>query len=290
MRIAVASGKGGTGKTNFVLNLAFAIDKNLTIYDCDVEEPNLHLYIQSKALSEKKIYVKKPVIQEKLCTNCGLCSVQCKFNAVIKLPKFSIISNELCHSCGVCEFVCPQKAIINTDYEIGKMVFYRKYPKASNKEISLISGVLNIGQSMSAPLISRIKKNSFIDDSLSIIDSPPGAACAAFEAIKDMDYIVLVTEPTPFGLHDLKMILNAIKNTNIPYSVFINKTNPNVKNLVSDFCHQNNIKVIGNLDFSRDYAETSSQGKILAEHYPEVYDIFLNVYNNLLAHYKVVSV
>lgn len=292
MKIAVASGKGGTGKTSFVLSLAFVINKSLTIYDCDVEEPNLHLYLKTKALSEKRITVKKPVINSNICENCELCSTHCKFNAIIKLPDFSLISNELCHSCGVCEFICPKNAILNSEYDIGKMVFYRKYSSLESKDISLISGVLNIGQSMSAPLISNLKKqiNVNCNESLSIIDSPPGAACAMFEAVKDTDYIVLVTEATPFGLHDLKMALNTIKHTNIPHSIFINKSDLKYENIISRYCYDNNIKIIGNLQFSRDYAETSSQGKILSEHYPEVYNIFLKTYKNLLSHYCEVSI
>ncbi len=224
MKIAVASGKGGTGKTTFVLSLAQVIDKNINILDCDVEEPNLHLFFKLNPLSEMTIKIKKPVINETLCVNCGLCSKHCQFNAIINLPKFPLISNELCHSCGVCEFICPQKEIKDTDYQIGKKVFYRKSDE-SLKETSLISGVLDIGQVMAAPLINQIKKD-YLDtsaDEVLIIDSPPGASCSMFEAIKEMDYIVLVTEPTPFGLHDLKMAINAIKNTNIPYGVFINK-------------------------------------------------------------------
>ncbi|MCK9331487.1 MAG: ATP-binding protein [Candidatus Cloacimonetes bacterium] len=301
MKIAVASGKGGTGKTTFVLSLSQVIEKNVIILDCDVEEPNLHLFLKQHPLSEKVIKIKKPVINESLCVNCGLCSKHCQFNAIINLPKYPLISNELCHSCGVCEFICPQNAISEVDYQIGKKVFYRKTGDTL-KEISLISGVLDIGQIMAAPLINQIKQDymNLPKNDVLIIDSPPGASCSMFEAIKDMDYIVLVTEPTPFGLHDLKMAVNAIKNTDIPYGVFINKADIDkkefslddfcnrqknedslLKNSLEKYCKDNNIKILGQLAFEKEYAKACATGIILSQEYNEVFNIFSNVYTQI---------
>ena len=275
MKIAVASGKGGTGKTTIALALAEAAGKGTELLDCDVEEPNCHLFIKAESTKEP-VTVPKPVVNEQLCCGCRRCSEICQFNAIAVLGKKVLLFNDLCHGCGGCVRVCPTGALTEEPYRIGEVGSCRV------NDLTLIDGRLAIGQAMSPPLIRAVKERAGKSGGHVIIDSPPGTSCPMVAAVRDSDFVVLVTEPTPFGLHDLTLAVDALRLLELPLGVVINRSDSG-DDRVKAYCGNEKIPVLLEIPNRRDIAEAYSRGKTLLEAAPELRPEFERVLETIEA-------
>ena len=260
MIIAVASGKGGTGKTTVAVNLALSIS-NVQLLDCDVEEPNAHLLLNPKINRKEPVYISVPIVNEKLCNYCGKCSEFCEYNAIFVGSNKILIFPELCHSCGGCALVCPKKAISEKQHKIGTLNF------GSAGNLELIYGELEVGEPLAVPVIKAVKKQIKNDKNV-ILDSPPGTSCPVIETVKGSDYCILVTEPTPFGLHDLKITVEVLEDINIPFGVIVNRAGIGDRK-VYDFCKEKEIPVLLEIPYERVIAELYSQGVPFSLKIPE---------------------
>jgi MinD superfamily P-loop ATPase len=260
MKIAIASGKGGTGKTTLAVNLAttMAEDMKVGLLDCDVEEPNCHLYLKPAFEPEEPITVPVPRIDPGLCTACGLCARSCRFHALLALPGGPLSIPELCHGCGVCEFVCPNQAISDESRQIGDVA------AGDTGGLYLRWGRLRVGEARSTGLIRAVKeldKARALD--LVIVDAPPGVACPAVEAMRGADVVVLVTEPTRFGLHDLCLALETTRRLGIPHGVVVNRAGIG-DDRVERLCAENEVPVLLRIPEDRGIAQACSRGEIRA--------------------------
>ncbi len=269
MKIAVLSGKGGTGKTLLSVNMAVVADKSIYI-DCDVEEPNGHLFLKPKNISTEKVTVKIPVVDVELCNGCRKCVEFCKFNALAYIKDRLIIFDNICHSCGGCILVCPEKALTEKEKIIGEV------QKGASSNVTVLSGILNIGEASGVPIIDRLLDEEPADESITIIDCPPGSACIVMESIKDADYCILVAEPTLFGAHNLSMVYELVKLFNKPNGVVLNKCEEG-KNPSKDFCIKNNIKILGEIPFDIELGTLNSNGQIAARENSKYKDLFSNL-------------
>ncbi|HSQ87225.1 ATP-binding protein [Romboutsia sp.] len=252
MNIAVLSGKGGTGKTTVSTNLALALKANYI--DCDVEEPNGFLFLKPDIKETKDVLVEYPFIDDSKCTSCGECAQVCQFNALAKVKDNILLFEKLCHSCGACEIICKSEAINYRKRETGKI------EKGLLGDINCSRGVLNISEPMAVPIIKELLQELSKDNNL--IDCPPGTSCNVVNALKYANGAILVTEPTEFGLHDMKMALELVKMFNIPFGIIINKDDGKY-NLVKKYCKEKNINIIGTIPYSKDIAIGYSKGDIL---------------------------
>lgn len=277
MKIAVASGKGGTGKTTFAVNLAYALSsegESVRLLDCDVEEPNDHLFIKPKFTEKVAVEVMKPIWDESKCTGCGECGEACRFNAIAVIKGKVLIFNELCHACGVCAYVCPEDAINETPYSIGVV-----QADLLNSKFPFIHGLLNIGEPIAPAVIRDVKK--YIDpEAINIIDASPGTACPVVEAVNSADVAVLVTEPTPFGLNDLKLAVNLTLQLGVPTGIVVNRSDGQDK-IISDYSRKVGIPIIGRIPFKREYAEAYSRGDILVNIFSDLKENLLGIYQNI---------
>jgi MinD superfamily P-loop ATPase len=251
MIIAVASGKGGTGKTSVAVNMAFSIE-NVQLLDCDVEEPNAYLFCKVKPTKTEAVHTLTPVINHELCDYCGKCSSVCQFSAIFVTPAKSLVFPDLCHSCGACEIVCPEKAITWEKHKIGEI------KAGSNDDFELVYGELQVGKPLAVPIIKAVKRRLDKNKTV-IIDSPPGTSCTFVETVRGSDFCVLVTEPTPFGLHDLSIAVQVLRTLKIPFGVVINRAGIG-DNKVYDYCEKENISVLLEIPYQRRIAEFYSQG------------------------------
>ena len=276
MKITIASGKGGTGKTTFAVNLAYALSKKgerIRLLDCDVEEPNDFLFVQPEFTETKPVTAMKPVWNAEKCTACGKCADACNYNAIAVIKKKVLIFGELCHSCGVCSFVCPENALTETPQAIGKT------QAADQKPFFFAHGLLNIGEALAPNVVRAVK--SYIDpEAVNIIDASPGTACPVVEATEGADVAVLVTEPTPFGLNDLKLAVGLTLKQGVPTGILINRSDGQDA-IISEYAEQTGVPVIGRIPFKREYAETYSGGGILADEYPEFNANMLTIYDRI---------
>lgn len=259
MKIAVLSGKGGTGKTTVSSSLAF-ISKMLLI-DTDIEEPNSHIFLKGNIEDIKSVYTRFPEVNMEKCNLCGECGNFCKFNAIIPAKKRVIVFGEACHDCGGCEIVCKNGAISWEKREIGKIYTGKTHFNSVNKY-----GKLNIGEMSGVKIIKEIYKNTEEKDFL--IDCPPGTACTTVSAVEVADFAIIVVEPSPFGLSDMKLVVQLLRDMKIPFGVVINKFDED-ENIVKKYCEDEGIEVIGTIPFDRKIAETYSKGEIIAEALPE---------------------
>ena len=255
MILSIASGKGGTGKTTVACSLAAVFESSVYI-DCDVEEPNGHILLHPKFHKEIPSVKMLPVIDFSKCTFCGKCSHVCEFNALIKMGSDIFLIDELCHGCGACAFFCPEKAITEKGKTIG---FVREGIWEVNKK-EFYDGLLNVGEVSASPLIKEVKKK-IQPDKLNIIDSPPGTSCSMVEAVRDSDYCILVTESSPFGLHDLELAVEVLRILNIPFGVVINKYEELYTDL-EDYLNTERITILMKIPFDKEIAKDYSNGKI----------------------------
>jgi len=257
MKLAVASGKGGTGKTTVAVSLALCATGNVQYMDCDVEEPNGHLFLKPQITERITCKVTVPVINEEKCTYCGKCRDICRFNAITVFGKTIMAFPELCHACRGCFLVCDEKAIDEGEREVGVV------EKGSAGSISFCHGKLRIGEAMSPPLIKAVKKH-IIKDALVILDAPPGTTCPVIATVKDADYVILVTEPTPFGLNDLKLAVGVLRKLDIPFSVIINRHGIG-DDRVERWCAEEGIDIKMRIPFDRKIAEGYAKAQPLVE-------------------------
>ena len=255
--ISVASGKGGTGKTTVATNLAYSVDK-VQFMDCDVEEPDANIFLNIKITKTESVTVDTPKIDFENCNFCGKCSDFCMYNALAVIPKKVLVFPELCHSCGGCEMVCPRDAIIWRKRKIGKIGHGIR-----EHHIEFYQGLLNVGEAMAIPLIKALKKRIDADKTV-ILDAPPGTACPVIETVYGSDYCILVTEPTLFGLHDLKLAVAMIRHLNIPFGVVINRDGIG-DTKVEQYCKDDNIPVVMKIPHDEDIARLYSQGILFGE-------------------------
>ncbi len=251
MIVTVASGKGGTGKTSVAVNMALSVGE-VQLLDCDVEEPNAHLLLHPNFGRIEPVYTLVPFVNEELCNQCGECSRFCQYNALFTSSEKVIVFPDLCHSCGGCALVCPKEAITEKKHRIGKLKF------GSVADLELVSGELEIGKPMAVPVIKAIK-SQIKEGKTVILDSPPGASCPFIETVRDSDFCVLVTEPTPFGLHDLKITVQVLRNVTIPFGVIINRADIGYTK-AHEYCRTENIPILLEIPYRRRIAELYSRG------------------------------
>jgi MinD superfamily P-loop ATPase len=268
----VASGKGGTGKTTVAVNLALSIG-SCKLIDCDVEEPNAHMLLKTELIKSRQVLLPTPIVDQEKCTLCGECGKFCQFNAIFVGKERVLVYQDICHSCGGCALVCPEKAISDSDRRIGDIRI------SQNDDLRLVYGILDIGEPLATPIIKAVKLE--IDDQgINILDAPPGTACPVIETMQDSDYIILVTEPTPFGLHDLSMAVEVVKKLGIPHGVIINRAGIG-DTKVNDYCKMQNIPILMEIPFDRKIAELYSQGIPFVESIPEWKANFIQLFNSI---------
>ncbi len=274
MIISIASGKGGTGKTTIATNLAISLSQmDVTLLDCDVEEPNAHLFLQPQMESKETVTLPVPQIDENKCTLCGKCSEICQFKAIVRIADTMLTFTDLCHSCGGCMEVCPVGAITETGRELGVI------EKGNKNGIKFIHGRLRVGEAMSPPLIKKVRKMAG-SEGLTIIDAPPGTSCPVISAMKNTDFVILVTEPTPFGLNDLKLAAGAVKILGIPCGLIINRSDMG-DDKVKGFAADESIPILMEIPFERKIAESYSRGELIVDSIPEYKKKFIDLYNNI---------
>lgn len=274
--LSILSGKGGTGKTTLAVNLALALD-NVQLVDADVEEPNDYLFISPQIETKRKESVLRliPEVNAEKCTTCRKCVDFCQYNALALMLDNLLVFEEVCHSCGGCKLVCPENAISEKEKELGKIYHDRL------EKIDFWQGELNTGEEKAVPIIRKLKtkinKNKKV-----IIDSPPGTTCPTIEAIIESDFTVIVTEPSIFGLHDLKMVVEMLNNLNQPFAVIINRAEKDSDYLIEDYCQQNGINILFKIPFSRKIAELYSVGKAFVTEIDGWRQKFKDLYNLIL--------
>ncbi|WP_316897941.1 ATP-binding protein [Pseudodesulfovibrio indicus] len=259
MIYAVASGKGGTGKTTVSSSLAALWDAPAALVDLDVEEPNLHLFLNPDLTSVEKAWIEVPEADEDKCTRCRACADLCQFKAITVMADTLLVFPEMCHGCGGCLAVCPEGALFPGRRELGEIC------KGTAGRHRFIMGRLRVGEAMSPPLMRQIRElfPALAKDGDILIDAPPGVSCPAINAVADADCIVLVTEPTPFGFHDFKLAWEAFTPLGKPMGAVINRADLG-NSQVTDFCRDNNIPVWAEIPYSRDIAQAYSRGEIIA--------------------------
>lgn len=264
MRIAIASGKGGTGKTTVATNLAWLVARNghsVAYLDCDVEEPNGHLFLKPRIECSRPIGRLHPQVDEALCTQCGQCGEICQYSAIVCVAGKVLVHPELCHSCGGCTLVCRPGAITEVVRETGTLESGAAGP------VRFLHGVLKIGEAMSSPLIRQVKAAAPETD-LVIVDSPPGTSCPVIESVREADTVVLVTEPTPFGLNDLELAVGMVRALRLPFGVVVNRAGLGDRE-TQEYCRRQGIEVLAEIPDDRRVAEAYSRGDLACETVPE---------------------
>lgn len=279
MIISVASGKGGTGKTTVSVNLAFSIGKEAQFLDCDAEEPNAHIFLKPTIKKTEKVFIPIPEIDKKKCIYCGKCASVCAYNAIAVIPssinkkKDVLVFPNLCHGCGSCAYFCPQGAIREINREIGEIEI------GTAGSMQFIHGYLKVGEVMAPPIIRQIKK--YINPKkLVIIDAPPGTSCPVVESVKESDFCVLVTEPTPFGLNDLMLAVEVLRKLKIPFGVVINRSDLGDKK-TDKYCRYESIPILMRIPFKKEIAEAYSKGEMIVEALPEFKKDFLQLFEEI---------
>jgi MinD superfamily P-loop ATPase len=275
MIISIASGKGGTGKTLVTSSLAVSLKEKqpVQVIDCDVEEPNSHIFLKPEFNIEEKVYISVPRVDKNKCTYCGKCADICAFNAIAVINDKVLIFDELCHGCGACSYLCPEHAITEYEREIGSV------QTGKSDGVNFVRGTLNIGEAMAPPIIRKVKEK--IDPSNTVLlDVPPGTSCPVVESIEGSDYCLLVTEPTPFGLNDLALAVEVVKLMQIPCGVVLNRAGSGNER-IEDYCKSEGISVMLTIPLDTDIAKLYSRGITLAEGMPDWQERFIELFQKI---------
>ncbi|HEY33095.1 MAG TPA: P-loop NTPase [Dehalococcoidia bacterium] len=275
MIISVASGKGGTGKTLVATSLALSLRNidRVQLLDCDVEEPNDHVFLKPEIVDSEAVSILVPSVDESKCTYCGKCAQVCAFNAIAVLGNHVLTFPQLCHGCGACSYLCPEDAISEESRETGIV----EWGHADG--VGYVQGKLTVGEAMAPPVIRKVKEYTNNDDT-AIVDVPPGTSCPVVEAIKDSDFCLLVTEPTPFGLNDLALAVKTVRELNIPCGVVLNRAGVG-DSRVEEYCKKENIPVLLTIPLDIEIARLYSRGIPLVEGLPQWKESFLKLYNRV---------
>jgi MinD superfamily P-loop ATPase len=273
--ISVASGKGGTGKTLVATSLALSLNGKgkVQLLDCDVEEPNVHIFLRSAITQSQPVFIPIPRVDEAKCTYCGKCAEVCAYNAIAVVPKKVLIFPELCHGCGACSQLCPESAITEEGREVGVV------ERGNLGDMDFVQGRLAIGE-IAAPAIIREVKKHINPDATVIIDVSPGTSCPVVEAVKDSDFCLLVTEPTPFGLNDLSLAVEVVRKLSIPCGVIINRVGVG-DGKVEQYCYGQDIPILLKIPLDRNIATLYSKGIPLVEGIPRWHKAFLRLLQNI---------
>jgi MinD superfamily P-loop ATPase len=272
MIVSVASGKGGTGKTSVAVNMALSVGI-VQLLDCDVEEPNAHLLLHPNMHRTEPVYILVPHINEELCYHCGECAKFCQFNALFDSSEKILFFPELCHSCGGCTLACPMQAITEEKRRIGTLKF------GAAGDLKLVYGELDVGEPMAVPLIKAVKKQ--IEDNKNVIlDAPVGTSCPVIETVRKSDFCVLVTEPTPFGLHDLKITVQVLRKLGVPFAVVVNRAGIGDKKVYT-YCKEENIPILLEIPYQRKIAELYSKGVPFSLEMPEWKEKFQTLFSEI---------
>lgn len=270
MKIAVLSGKGGTGKTTISASLAASLE-NSQYVDCDVEEPNGALFLKPQVKKAVPVKVLVPQVDETICNGCGACGKACRFNAIAVVKDKVLIFPEVCHHCGACLIACPQQAIKEVEREIGVV--------EQDGDGRFLQGRLNIGEPITIPIIQQLKQ-SIRDGVPAILDCSPGASCTVVQTIDGCDYCILVTEPTPFGLHDLKIAVSLVRKMGIPFGIVVNKAMQE-DHSIQTYCQQEGVEVLMEIPYSREIAESYSNGILPVRTNEEWKNKFVQLYEGI---------
>jgi MinD superfamily P-loop ATPase len=261
MNLAIASGKGGTGKTTVALNLARALGSPVQLLDCDVEEPNGHLFLKGTVRSQETVAIPVPQVDESLCDACGECGRFCQYNAIVSFKTQPLLFPDLCHGCGGCAKVCPRQAILEAERRIGVI------ETLESEHITLVEGRLDVGVPMAPPLIRAVKARIH-RGMTAILDAPPGTSCPVIATLRGADFVVLVTEPTPFGLHDLTLAVEMVRALGIEFGVVVNRVGIG-DGRVHRFCGEQGLPILLEIPDDRRIAEAYSRGTLMVDALPE---------------------
>jgi MinD superfamily P-loop ATPase len=275
MIISVASGKGGTGKTLVATSLALSLKdrERVQLLDCDVEEPNDHIFLKPVITRSETVSIMVPMVNEDECTYCSKCAEVCAYHAIAVLPRNVLVFPHLCHGCGACSYLCPEKAISEEPREIGVV------ETGHSNGIAFVQGRLNIGEPMPTPVIRKVKEKAN-HDGIVITDVSPGTSCPVVESIRDSDFCLLVTEPTPFGLSDLILAVETVKALNVPCGVIINRAGVG-DGKVADYCLKERIPILRVIPLDDEIAQLYSRGITLVEGMPQWQEGFRRVFDGI---------
>jgi MinD superfamily P-loop ATPase len=269
MVIAVASGKGGTGKTTVATSLASVLGSMGQLLDCDVEEPNCHIFMDPELHTSVAVNIPVPVVDTAKCSRCGKCGDVCRFSAIVLIGDEVLTFPELCHGCGGCSLLCPEHAINEGARPLGVLESGFAGP------VEFVQGRLRVGEAMSPPLIRAVKQR-INPEKISIIDAPPGASCPVITAVKGVDFIILVTEPTPFGLHDLRIAVDAVSVLGVPMGVLLNQSDIGTRD-VERYCKERHIPLLMEIPHDRTIAEGYARGELLVDAAPQYRERFVDL-------------
>jgi len=282
-KIAITSGKGGTGKTTVSTGLFYVLTKHLKysaqLIDCDVEEPDCHIFIKGNMDKKLPVNISIPVIHDAKCTYCGICKEACAFNAIVIIPSSNFIEvvEDMCHACGACSYLCPEEgAVTEKTKEIGQVTYYNY----NNDNDSFIEGRMHVGNALQTRVIRDTIRHTGQQDII-LYDSPPGTSCPVVATVSKSDYVVLVTEPSPFGLYDLKLMTETVKILGKKHGVIINKSGLDYKPLY-DYLKEENMTLLGEIPFKKEYAKEYSKGNILPESDNDLANNYKNIINRIL--------
>ncbi len=275
MIISVASGKGGTGKTLVATSLALSLknEYKVQLLDCDVEEPNDHVLLKPVFTRSEAVCIPVPKIDEGKCTYCGKCAEVCAYHALAVFPKNVLVFSQLCHGCGACSYLCPEKAITEEMREIGVV------ESGHADGIAFAHGKLNVGEAMATPVIRKVKEQTNREDVV-IADVPPGTSCPVVESVKGSDFCILVTEPTPFGLHDLGLAVETVRELNIPCGIVLNRAGIGDSG-VEEFCRKENLPILLTIPLDMEIARNYSRGVTLVQGMPQWKEGFLRLFERI---------
>lgn len=278
MILAIASGKGGTGKTTVAVNLFTALQPTHSVrfIDCDVEEPNAFLFLNPEIDSTRDVTIPVPEIAEERCTYCGLCAEVCQFNALAVIKDSVLVFSEMCHGCGACSLLCPEKAITEKPRPVGQI------EEGRSGTSPFIMGRLNTGEALAVPVIkaARQSRAGLDKDTLTIIDAPPGTSCPVINSVKGSDYVLLVTEPTPFGLNDLDLAAQTMAELDIPCGVLINRSGEE-DGIIIDYCKNNDLALVGSIPYSRRMAQSYAKGRLVVQEDPRIKSQLLKIFDTI---------